>query len=31
MQRIGEGNPGYQEAFAELVALEGERRGHREE
>jgi DNA primase len=31
MQRIGEGNEGYQEAFAELVALEGERRGHREE
>ena len=31
MQRIGEGNPGYQEAFAELVALEGERRGLREE
>ena len=31
MQRIGEGNPGYQEAFAELVALEGERRTHREE
>jgi len=31
MQRIGEGNEGYQEAFAELVALEGERRGLREE
>jgi DNA primase len=31
MQRIGEGSPGYQEAFAELVALEGERRAHREE
>ncbi len=31
MQRIGEGNVGYQEAFAELVALEGERRALREE
>ncbi|MBN2177630.1 MAG: DNA primase [Demequinaceae bacterium] len=31
MQRIGEGNVGYQEAFAELVRLEGERRALREE
>ena len=31
MQRIGDGNEGYQEAFAELVALEGERRALREE
>ncbi len=31
MQRIGEGNEGYQEAFAELVALEGERRAVRDE
>ncbi len=31
MQRIGEGGDGYQEAFAELVALEGERRALREE
>ncbi len=31
MQRIGEGNEGFQAAFAELVALEGERRNHREE
>jgi DNA primase len=31
MQRIGEGSEGYQEAFAELVALEGERRAYREE
>lgn len=31
MQRIGEGGAGYQEAFAELVALESERRKLREE
>ena len=31
MQRIGEGGDGYQEAFAELVSLEGERRALREE
>ena len=31
MQRIGEGGEGYQEVFAELVALEGERRELREE
>jgi DNA primase len=31
MQRIGEGGDGYQEVFAELIALEGERRALREE
>jgi DNA primase len=31
MQRIGEGGDGYQKAFADLVALEGERRALREE
>lgn len=31
MQRIGEGNVGYQEAFAEVIALEGERRALRDE
>ena len=31
MQRIGEGNVGYEEAFAEIVTLEAERRGLREE
>jgi DNA primase len=31
LQRIGEGNVGYSEAFTELVALEGERRALREE
>lgn len=31
MQRIGEGQDGYQDAFTELVRLEGERRSLREE
>ncbi len=31
MQRIGEGGEGYQDAFAELIAFEGERRALRED